>query len=214
MSSDFLAKKPQKQLTDIDSAASMELQPPNDGHWQSQASATHSTLQKDWLFRSGALTASLRQQGQLNLTVVREYPHQLSPSEAWMLKSAAQTSIWTREIIMSINGINSVFARSFTPLIASHGVWRGMRGLHTRPLADMLYHDPEITRSPFFISRLSQQQPLYLSVQQFLGKQCPDAHHLLARCSVFWRSGQPLVVAECFLPDFWQLAQPQDEHGK
>ena len=26
-----------------------------------------------------------------------------------------------------------------------------------------------------------------------------------ARRSVFWRMGQPLLVAECFLPGFWTL---------
>ena len=32
-----------------------------------------------------------------------------------------------------------------------------------------------------------------------------DAARIWARCSVFWRQGRPLLVAECFLPAFWQL---------
>ena len=123
-----------------------------------------------------------------------------------MLKRTPRTPIWSREIIMAINGTDSVFARSFTPLQASHGLWQGMRRLQTRPLADMLYHDAQITRSRFFACRLTDQQPLYRSARLFLGAACPPATKMLARCSVFWRLGQPLLVAECFLPDFWQLA--------
>lgn len=123
-----------------------------------------------------------------------------------MLQRPAFSPIWVREIVMAINGTDSVFARSFTPLDASQGLWKGIRQLETRPLADMLYHDPEITRSPFYTCRLTEPQPLYHSARRALGTQCPPAHQLLARCSVFWRAEEPLLVTECFLPDFWSLA--------
>lgn len=123
-----------------------------------------------------------------------------------MLQAPAHTPIWVREIIMSVNGIDSVFARSFTPLPASHGLWQGMRRLRTRPLADMLYHDPQILRSPFFACRLREQAPLYHTARHILGPDCPPAQKTLARCSVFWRAGSPLLVAEGFLPEFWALA--------
>lgn len=123
-----------------------------------------------------------------------------------MLGRAVASPVWVREIIMSIDGVNSVFARSFTPLTCSHGLWQGMRRLQTRPLADMLYHDPQITRSRFLACRLRKQQPLYRSARHMLSAKCPPANAMLARCSVFWRQGQPLLVAECFLPEFWQLA--------
>jgi len=165
-----------------------------------------SRQQKYWLFRPGALTAGLRQLGQVRLRVVNEHAAGLHPAETWMLQCNPRSPIWVREILMSINGVDSVFARSFTPLKASHGLWQGMRRLRTRPLADMLYHDPQITRSPFFACRLNAQQPLYGTAQRIFGTQRPPANKLLARCSVFWRMGQPLLVAECFLPEFWALA--------
>src|SRR3546814_2775441 len=85
-----------------------------------------------------------------------------------MLQREARSPVWVREIIMSIDGVDSVFARSFTPLSASHGLWQGMRRLRTRPLADMLYNNPQIIRSPFFARRLSPQQPMYRSVRNAL----------------------------------------------
>jgi chorismate lyase len=185
----------------------MELQPPHHSNWRNAASPSLTDQQKYWLFRSGALTTGLRKLGPLQLRVVREHAHGLLPSEAWMVAQAPRSPIWIREIIMSIDGVDSVFARSFTPLNASHGLWQGMRRLRTRPLADMLYHDPQITRSRFFSCRLTDQHPLYRCARNMLGAQCPCARTMLARCSVFWRLGEPLLVAECFLPEFWSVAQ-------
>lgn len=184
----------------------MELHPPQHSDWIAAPSPSLSRQQKYWLFRPGALTAGLRRLGSVQLRVVREHAAGLPPAEAWMLDRPVRSPVWVREIIMSIDGVNSVFARSFTPLAASHGLWQGMRRLRTRPLADMLYHDAQITRSGFLACRLREQRPLYRSARRMLGGQCPPANSMLARCSVFWRSGQPLLVAECFLPDFWPLA--------
>ncbi|NYT57638.1 chorismate lyase [Alcaligenaceae bacterium] len=184
----------------------MQLQPTYRSTWKPAPMPCLGRSQKYWLFRPGALTAGLRQLGQVQLRVVNEHAIGLHPDEAWMLKRNARSPIWVREIMMSIDGVDSVFARSFTPLRASHGLWQGMRRLRSRPLADMLYHDPQITRSPFFACRLHRQNPLYDTAQRIYGQQRPAAHKLLARCSVFWRGGEPLLVAECFLPEFWALA--------
>ncbi|NLC35120.1 MAG: chorismate lyase [Alcaligenaceae bacterium] len=184
----------------------MEITPGSHSGWQCAASPSLTSHQKFWLFRPNALTAGLRQLGQLELRVEREKVDGLHEHEAWMLDRPARSTIWLREICMSIDGTDCVLARSFTPLAASHALWQGMRRLRTRPLADMLYHDPQIIRSPFFVSRLHRQHPLYRSMRLHLGSACPDARAVLARCSVFWRLGQPLLVAEAFLPEFWEVA--------
>ncbi|HLT99523.1 MAG TPA: chorismate lyase [Burkholderiaceae bacterium] len=184
----------------------MEITPGRHSGWQVAAPPSLTSHQKFWLFRPNALTAGLRQLGEVKLRVVREKVDSLHPHEAWMLGRAARSEVWLREICMSINGTDCVFARSFTPLAASHGLWQGMRRLRTRPLADMLYHDSQILRSPFFVSRLKRQQPIYRSMQLHLQAQCPTPTSVLARCSIFWRQGQPLLVAEAFLPGFWEVA--------
>jgi chorismate--pyruvate lyase len=185
----------------------MELHPTPHGNWRTAVAPSFTRQQKHWLLRPGALTGGLRRLGDVDLRVVRERADGLTPSESWMLSRTPASPIWLREIMMSINGVNSVLARSFTPLQASHSWWQGMRRLRTRPLADMLYHDPQIVRSRFFVCRLTDQHPMYRSAQRMLGDQCPPARAMLARCSVFWRCGQPLLVAECFLPEFWDLAR-------
>jgi len=184
----------------------MELQATRYGNWHAAALPSLTPEQKYWLRRPGALTAGLRQIGRVKLTVVKEYSSGLARQEAWMLGDRPGSPVRVREIIMSINGVDSVVARSFTPLAASHSWWRGMRSLRSRPLADMLYHNAQISRSPFFVCRLKRQQPMYRTIGRALGRQAPDAQTLLARCSVFQRQSQLLLVAECFLPEFWPLA--------
>lgn len=184
----------------------MEPQATRYSNWHDTALPGLTQEQKYWLRRPGALTAGLRQIGRVRLTVVKEYSSGLSPQEAWMLGCIPQSPIRIREIKMSVNGVDSVVARSFAPLAASHSWWRGMRHLRSRPLADMLYHNAQITRSQFFICRLRRQQPIYQTVRRATGARAPMAQTLLARCSVFRRQGQPLLVAECFLPGFWPLA--------
>lgn len=184
----------------------MEITPSRHSGWHSAAPPSLASHQKFWLFRPGALTAGLRRLGRVDLRVEREKADGLHGAEAWMLARPARSEIWLREICMAIDGTDCVFARSFTPLAASHALWQGMRRLRTRPLADMLYHDPQIIRSPFFVCRLHRQHPLYRSMRLHLGAACPSPRSVLARCSVFWRLGQPLLVAEAFLPEFWEVA--------
>ncbi len=157
--------------------------------------------------RPGALTAGLRLLGTVELRVLREFSAGLTADEASGLKRPLHSPVWIREVAMRINGADCVVARSLTPLQASHGVWQGMRRLRTRPLADILYHEPSIVRSDFEVARLVRgcsTTPLMAPVAAVI--QTGGAHAaLLARRSVFWRHHTPLLVAECFLPAFWQL---------
>jgi chorismate--pyruvate lyase len=174
--------------------------------WLAGTAPTLGREQKYWLTRPGALTAGLQRLGRVRLRVLRERAEGLCQGEAWMLGLAPHSPVWAREIVMSIDGVDSVLARSLTPLAASHAWWQGMRRLRSRPLADMLYADARISRSLFYTRRLDRWQPLYRALRAGLPAAACAAPALLARCSVFRRGGRPLSVAECFLPDFWSLA--------
>lgn len=174
--------------------------------WRDGVSPARSPLQHHWLLRPGALTGGLRQLGRMQLRVIREYGCGAPPDEAAGLLLPARTPVWVREVVMSVDGRDAVAARSLTPLAASHSVWQGIRRLMSRPLADMLYHDRTIERSPFAIARL--RSPLAFHAALRLQDPVLAAHPSLhARRSVFWRHGQPLMVAECFLPGFWNMAK-------
>lgn len=177
--------------------------------WRSRPAPSFSVLQKQWLTRPGALTVALRAVGNLTLRVLAEYPSGAQPDEAYRLVMPVHAPVWVREIVMEIEQTECVVARSVTPLYASHGVWQGVRRLQSRPLADILYDDVAILRSDFEVARLSRQIPLYQTAKRTL-LHSTEMHalsnqSLLARRSVFWRKGTPLLVAECFLPAFWKI---------
>ena len=178
--------------------------------WRPAPPPSLSPAQKQWLMRAGALTQGLRAIGRLDLRVLREFPAGLTADESAGLHRPERSAVWVREIAMRIDGLDVVVARSVAPLSSTHGVWQGVRKLRTRPLADILYHDPAIRRSDFEVARVHSLMPMLCPVRQVL----PGAQRssfapplLLARRSVFWRSGEPLMVAECFLPAFWSLLQ-------
>lgn len=169
-------------------------------------------IQKQWLFRPGALTNGLRQLGTVEIKILKECIQSLPHDEAETCRQYAFRPVWVREILMSINGIPAVAARSLTPLKASHGVWQGIRKLRTRPLADILYNDPTIARSSFECGFVKRTMPVYSTLAQVLNP--VPARPTLARRSTFWKSGQPLLVTECFLPAFWNEIIPSAKQNK
>ncbi|CAB3650510.1 chorismate--pyruvate lyase family protein [Achromobacter kerstersii] len=185
--------------------------PPLAAGWLAAAPPVLPPALRHWLFRPGALTAGLRQVGHVRLRVLAEYADGAPRDEALAMGIAPGSQVWIREVLMSVNGVDTVPARSLTPLRASHGAWQGMRRLLTRPLADMLYHDSTVIRSPFACRRLASPVPFYATARDVLpaDRREQDAGRVWARRSVFWRQGQPLLVAECFLPGFWDLIANQ-----
>ncbi|MBR8657999.1 chorismate lyase, partial [Achromobacter sp. Marseille-Q0513] len=97
----------------------------------------------------------------VRLRVLAEYADGAPQDEARAMRIAPGAPVWIREVLMSVDGVDSVPARSLTPLAASHGAWQGMRRLRTRPLADMLYHDRTVIRSPFACRRLASPVPFH-----------------------------------------------------
>jgi chorismate--pyruvate lyase len=164
-------------------------------------------LRQAWLRRPGALTTGLRRLGEVRLTVRREAVVALTPGWAAEAGLPTGTPAWWREILMAIDGVPAVQACSFTPLRASLGAWKAMRGLGQRPLADILYRDPRIARSGFRFGRLRARRADGAWAEAAPGEE------ILARHSVFMRLGQPLLVAEYFLPTFWAIAARPRPNG-
>lgn len=179
--------------------------------WRPRPAPSLSLSQRRWLTRPGALTAGLRQLGDVQLIVLRECVEPAPAEEASALGIHPSAPIWVREILMSVDAAPCVAARSCTPLLHSRGVWQAMRRLKNRPLADMLYHDPTVTRSGFAVARLDGRSRLH-DVAVGVNSPATDPERVgevpfWARRSVFWRAGAGLVVAECFLAKFWEFSK-------
>ncbi len=167
-----------------------------------------SDLQRHWLARGGALTVGLRKLGDLQLRVVRESLVMPSSDERAAIHVLTQQPVHVREICMSIDGVDCVVARSLVSVQARRGCWQAIGRLGRRPLADILYDDRRVTRSVFQSARLRRPHPL-AQLALFVDPRSNNCRSQAywARRSVFWRESQPLLVAECFLPAFWQIAR-------
>lgn len=169
--------------------------------WSTEVETSLSEVEKYWLNRPGALTSGLRQVGEFSIEVLNEYVAYIKEDEAYPLNLNVNQIVWVREILMSLNAQKAVFARSITELTASRAAWRGIRALNTRPLADILYNDPEISRSSFESTKLNSELSLQHALAQYPA--LPQGE-LLARRSTFFQNNEGLTVNEVFLPGFWQ----------
>jgi chorismate lyase len=180
-----------------------------DAHWRVAPMPGFSADQKDWLTRGGSLTAHLRTLGEVEVRVMREAIDVPWHDERAALGLAPRASAWVREIVLAVDGVPFVAAHSVTPLAASHGAWRAMRSLRTRPLAELLYSDSGVSRSALVSRRVNARHALHaLAVSATQGR---VLYAYVARRSVFERHGAPLLVTECMLPALWvRLARAAD----
>jgi len=173
--------------------------------WQTAPQARTDPTQQSWLTRAGALTDGLRGLGHLQLHVLRQTILTPAPDEQYAMDLNDGRCVHAREVYMSIDGTICVVARSVLTPQGYTGAWQTVRRLGKRPLADLLYNDRRVGRSHFETARLTRFHPLG-AIAYRLAATDPQAHQAhWARRSVFWRDGQALLVAECFLPAFWRL---------
>ncbi|CAH2769949.1 MAG: Chorismate--pyruvate lyase (EC [uncultured Caballeronia sp.] len=171
--------------------------------WRERPLPTFTADQKDWLTRGGSLTAHLRELGDVTVHVTREAVGQPWRDEAAALDITPRTPVWIREVVLNVNRVPFVAAHSVVPLDVSSGVWQAMRRLRTRPLAELLYSDSSVWRSPLTSRRTDARDPLYRLAARQISHEKP--HAFVARRSVFVRLGAPLMVTECFLPALWSF---------
>jgi chorismate--pyruvate lyase len=160
-----------------------------------------------WLQAPGSLTARLRQLGATEIVLVRQGTQRL-----WSAEQAdiGALSGHVREVVITVDGVAAVWARSATTQQALHGSWKALANLGTRPLADLLFHGRMIDRGQLRAIKLPRHgvleghlRPLWFDLQpptRVAG--VPQ----WGRSSVFVRKGQPLRVFEAFAP--WVLRAP------
>lgn len=150
-----------------------------------------------WLQASGSLSARLAASGTVfSVQVLRQGRMPLTQDEARALGVVGPCVGYVREVLLRVDGVSVVFARSVTEHAHSLGAWRSVRGLGTRPLANVLFTRSGITRQAMQYRQFSPHSALLRQVQQL----CPEVpRSLSARRSVFLRQGAPLMVMEVFI---------------
>lgn len=179
------------------------------GNWRIRPLPTFTVDQKDWLTRGGSLTAHLRALGTVTVDVTRETVSQPWRDESSALNITPRTPVWTREVVLNVEGVPFVAAHSIVPLNVSSGVWQAIRRLRTRPLAELLYSDSSVWRSPLTSRKVTARDPLYRLAATQTHHEAPPT--FVARRSVFVRKSAPLMVTECFLPALWAFLERCEE---
>lgn len=179
--------------------------------WRSGSNLARLRIQRSsplaaWLQASGSLTQHLRDQvGPVSVRRVYQGRGMARADEAQALGLHAGRArrVHVREVILACQGEPLVMARSVCETRHLRGAWRALKGLGSRPLAELLFKDRAVWRLPLTTAcpaphqRGGQAQAAQW--QRATGQVWP-AGVLWQRRSVFLRHGAALLVAELFAP--------------
>lgn len=171
-----------------------------------------------WLQASGSLSARLAATGEtFSVQVLAQGRQPLTLDESRALGLGGRRMGYAREVVLRVDDRALVFARSVTAHSDSLGAWRAVRGLGSRPLADVLFKRSGILRAPLAYSQLPRQgasQRHVASAWQAATGQALKHQALPARRSVFTRHGAALLVMEVFAASASSWRWPEAVPGK
>ena len=166
-----------------------------------------------WLRAPGSLTERLKRHGRFEVQVLRQATAKLRAPERRQLGHPRRGCTLVREVLLRVDGEPLVWARSSLHKSGLCGPWKALKGLGRRPLAELLYADPRVSRSLLQPRRLNVQgatrRQMQRQWQQATGEPAPRGM-LWSRHSAFRRKGVLLRVMELFHPDVARLAPYAD----
>lgn len=150
---------------------------------------------RSWLLDKGSLTEALirASDGNFRVRVVQQRWMRPRPSECRAAGMRAHEVALVREVFLECHGEPWVFARSIIPARSLNGRLRHLRRFGERSLGALLFANPRIRRETFEVARVTPGHGL-------LARGASADRPVWARRSVFRLHGQPLLVAEIFLP--------------
>lgn len=163
--------------------------------------ATRDSL-RDWLRAPGSLSRRLARLGErFEVQLLRQGVAPFRALERAALGLPPRGLTVVREVILRVDGVPLVWARSAVHQRATTGPWRALKGLGAKPLAHLLYDDYRIHRSELQPRRLARHgHTRRHAARQWEvatgGK--PSPQMLWSRNSVFSRGGAELRVMELF----------------
>jgi chorismate--pyruvate lyase len=168
-------------------------------------------LLRFWLRAPGSLSRRIAALGErFEVQTLRQGPARLLRHETQDIGAGRS---WVREVLLRLDGEPLVWARSVTLRDAMAGPWRALRGLGQRPLADLLFADRRVHRTPLRRERLPCGGLLHrrLARQWRAATGSPPPRGMVwARSSVFRRRrGPPLRVMEAFAPALGRVVPPR-----
>ncbi|MGA0610603.1 chorismate--pyruvate lyase family protein [Caldimonas sp. KR1-144] len=154
-----------------------------------------------WLASDGSLSRRLDAAfGGFRVEVVAQGVAPITADEWRALGRPASRRMHVREVVLHAGGQPLVVARSVLPAVHAGMAWRAVRGLGTRPLAQLLFAPKPV--GPHAVRRHALgpvRQALSLHVDEALGR-APARRAVWGRRALFVRAGVPLLLTEWFLP--------------
>ncbi len=170
--------------------------------WGSKLPASRSL--RAWLTAPGSLSAQLaRAFGALTVQRTHQGAGRVRRDEAAALGLPAGRRVHAREVTLRCDGDARVCARTVVASTALKGPWRALKGLGSRPLAELLFHDRRVRRSPLAFACIHLAGPLGRRLAadwlRHTGQRW-DGAVVWARRAVYRRRGSALLVTEVFAP--------------
>ncbi len=160
-----------------------------------------SALLKEWLLDKGSLTQKLKSHcQQFEVIVLGE--GKLIPFQDELPQ---KNSAWVREVLLCLDGIPWVFARTLIPLEMLNNQQFNFLTLGNRPLGELLY-----TKDDFIAGKIevSHFPPCY-GLSTLLAQQGQsNQQSLWGRRRYFSHQNEQLIVSEIFLPAAQQQIEP------
>jgi len=150
-----------------------------------------------WLESSGSLSRRLeRRFGDFRVEVLAQAVSPCAIDEWHALGRPRSRRMLVREVVLHAGGQPRVVARSVLPAVQARMAWRAVRGLGTRPLAQLLFSPERV--GPHAVRRHALgplRRPLSLPLDR-----TPKRRATWGRRALFVRAGVPLLLTEWFLP--------------
>lgn len=162
------------------------------------------TTLASWLLDTDSLTHRFKALGpeRFQVRMVSQSWVTPAPDEARSLSLSPREACVARHVVLMMDELNCVFARTIIPAKTLSGRTKKLTKLGTTPLGGVLFSDKRIRRHPIEIACVTPQYELY-QLARHSTSPCPDA--LWARRSVFSVQNHPLLVHEVFLPELLNI---------
>ena len=160
-----------------------------------------------WLTLPGSLSAELaRVFGPLAVQRRHQGQGRLRRDEAAALGLPAGRRVHVREVALVCGGATLVRARTVVARDAVKGAWRALKGLGSRPLAELLFHDHRVQRGAPVYAPIALERPGRRLADPWQRDAAPGWHgpRVWARRALYRRRGSRLLLTEVFAPEVAQ----------
>ena len=177
-------------------------------NWQNENKYNKNDVEKRvgaWLFYRDSMTARLQSccQNQLTVNVLSHQWQLPRRDDCHYLNLPGNEYVVVREVVLSCADTPYIYARTIIPENTVNNVGDALLALGDRPLGEVLFADPNLTRSELELAELSVENTEF---QAAVNSTQVNADTLWARRSIFYLAGKgSLGLTEVFLPQCWQM---------